>query len=135
MNDSLSDMFSRIQNAIARRQELVDLPSAKLKCEVARVLEEEGYIQKQEILTRGSKKILRLTLKYGRDKYGRPAIAAIKHLRRISRPGSRTYIGWEKVVPVQSGYGTAILSTPRGVVTDTFARKEKVGGEVLVHVW
>jgi small subunit ribosomal protein S8 len=135
MNDSLSDMFSRIKNAIARRQELVDLPSAKLKCEVARVLQEEGYIQKQEILTRGNKKILRLTLKYGRDKYGRPAISAIKHLRRISRPGSRTYIGWDKVAPVQSGYGNALLSTSRGVITDAVARKEKVGGEVLAYVW
>ncbi|MFA4905944.1 MAG: 30S ribosomal protein S8 [Candidatus Margulisiibacteriota bacterium] len=135
MNDSLSDMFSRIKNALARRSETVDLPSARMNADVAKVLVEEGYIIKHETLTRGTKKIIRLTLKYGRDKYGRPAIAAIQHLKRVSRPGSRVYMGWEDLRPVQSGYGTSVLSTPRGVMAGGKARHEKLGGEVLAYVW
>lgn len=135
MNDSLSDMFSRIKNALARRSEAIDLPHARIISDTAQVLMEEGYIIKHEALTRGTKKIIRITLKYGRDKFGRPATSAIQHLKRISRPGSRVYLGWEDLRPVQSGFGTCVLSTPKGVMAGEKARREKLGGEVLAHVW
>jgi len=133
--DSVSDLFSRIKNAIQRRKESLELPASRLVSEIARVLQEEGYISKFEVLTRGKRKLLRIILKYGLDKYGKPRHSAILGLVRVSRPGARIYKGVAKIPRIQGGFGTAILSTPAGITTDTEARKKKVGGEVLAYVW
>lgn len=130
MTDPIADMLSRIKNAITRRQESVDLPFSRLKEEIARLLREEGYISRAEVLSRRGKKALRVTLKYSPT--GKSVIAG---LRRISRPGLRAYSGWRNIPQVQDGFGTAIVSTPGGVLSGDAARQKKVGGEILCYIW
>lgn len=135
MNDPVSDLFVRIKNALLRKKELVDMPSSRLKEEITRVLSQEGFIAKHEVMARGGKKILRINLKYGLDKFGKPAYPLIKCLSQVSKPGRRIYSAAQKLRPVQSGFGIAIVSTPQGIMTGEAARKKKVGGEVIAYVY
>jgi small subunit ribosomal protein S8 len=129
--DPISDLLTRIRNAVRARHARVEVPSSKLKIEIVRVLKEEGYISTYKVVEDGkTHKILRVFLKYAPDK--RPAIT---DLRRISRPGSRRYVGASKIRPVVGGLGINILTTPRGVMTGRAARKARLGGEVLCDVW
>src|SRR6202161_2146673 len=129
--DPVADMLTRIRNATRARHARVELPASKLKIEIARVLKEEGYISTYKIVEDGkTRKALRVFLKYAPDKG-----SVITDLRRISRPGSRRYVGSGEVRPVVGGPGISILTTPRGVMTGRAARKEHVGGEVLCEIW
>ena len=129
--DPISDMLTRIRNAAKARHARVELPSSKLKVEIARVLKEEGYISTYKIVDDGkTRKALRVFLKYSPDKK-----SVITDLKRISRPGSRRYVGAEKIRTVVGVLGFSILTTPRGVMTGRAARKGRVGGEVLCEIW
>lgn len=129
--DPISDLLTRIRNAAKARHARVDVPTSKLKVEVARILKEEGYISTFKLIEENkTRKTLRLFLKYTPDKR-----SVITDLRRISRPGSRRYLGASGIRPVVGGMGISILTTPKGVMTGRSARKARLGGEVLCEVW
>lgn len=130
MTDPIADMLTRIRNASHARHDSVDIPSSRLKKELARVLKEEGFIRDMRILQDGPFETIRVYLKYGPQK--RESIGGI---RRISKPGRRVYATKDQVPKVLGGFGIAVLSTSRGVMTDRQARKERVGGEVICYVW
>jgi len=134
MFDPIADMISRIKNAIQRFKETVDVPASKIKTEIARILQEEGFISGYELKTIGPRKILRITLKYILDPYGRPKDAVIAGMRRVSRPSCRIYTSSD-IPRLRSGFGISIISTNLGVITDAEARQRKVGGEVICQVW
>jgi small subunit ribosomal protein S8 len=129
--DPISDLLTRIRNAAKARHARVDVPTSKLKVEVARILKEEGYISTYKLIEENkTRKTLRLFLKYTPDRR-----SVITDLRRVSRPGSRRYIGSSDIRPIVGGMGVSILTTPKGVMTGRSARKARVGGEVLCEVW
>jgi small subunit ribosomal protein S8 len=137
MTDPISDMLTRLRNAVSAKHARVDLPASKLKAEIARILQDEGYIQGFRIVEepgeksgRQPRQLIRVFLKYG--PHGEKVITG---LERISRPGRRVYLGVTEVPNVLGGLGTAILTTSRGVMTGRAARKAGVGGEVLCNVW
>ncbi len=131
MTDPISDLLTRIRNAAQARHSRVDIPASKLKTEIARILKEEGYIQTYKLVDESkTRKTLRVFLKYTSDRR-----SAITDLRRISRPGKRSYAGVDEIRSVIGGLGTTILTTPRGVMTGRAARKARVGGEILCEVW
>lgn len=129
MQDPLSDMLTRIRNAQMAGKPRVDMPGSKLKIAVAKVLEEEGYVEGYEAMDEGGKPRLAVDLKYFD---GKPVIAEID---RVSRPGLRRYSGKDELPSVRAGLGVAIISTSRGVMTDRAARSAGVGGEVLCTVY
>ena len=136
MTDPIADMLTRIRNAVAAKHTRVDMPGSRLKAEIARILQDEGYIQGFKLLDEpvaGASSVgrtLRLFLKYG--PHGERLITGIE---RISRPGRRVYFGKADVPDVLGGLGTSILTTSRGVMTGRAAVKAGVGGEVLCNVW
>ncbi|MFZ0819718.1 MAG: 30S ribosomal protein S8 [Candidatus Acidiferrales bacterium] len=131
MTDPISDLLTRIRNAAMARHSRVDIPASKLKTEIARILKEEGYIQTYKLVDESkTRKTLRVFLKYTSDRR-----SAITDLRRISKPGKRTYAGVDEIRSVIGGLGTTILTTPRGVMTGRAARRARVGGEILCEVW
>ena len=137
MTDPISDMITRIRNAVTAKHTRVDMPASRLKAEIARILQDEGYIQGFRMVEepadragRQPRQMIRLFLKYG--PHGEKVISG---LERISRPGRRVYLGVEDVPQVLGGLGTAILTTSRGVMTGRAARQAGVGGEVLCNVW
>jgi len=130
MTDPIADMFIRIKNGINSRQEEVIVPYSIIKEKLLNILVDEGYIKKFEIATRFNKKIMRVFIKY-RDK----KTAVISELKRVSRCGRRVYKDCRSLKRVQGGFGTAIVSTSKGIMTDDAARANKVGGEVLCLVW
>jgi len=133
MTDPVSDFLTRLRNAAKAQHHDVTIPSSKLKRELARILKEEGYIEGYEVLPpapgRPSEAIT-VTLKYTDQR--KPVISG---LRRVSRPGQRTYVDHAHIPRVQGGMGTAIISTSRGVMTGHDARLQGVGGEVVATVW
>ena len=129
MTDPLSDMMTRLRNANKAKHEKVDMPASNLKVQVARILKDEGYLKNYKVIKDGKQGMLRITLKYSN---GAPAIIGLK---RISTPGLRKYTPAKEAPRVLSGLGIAILSTPKGVMTDKQARQLNVGGEVLCYVW
>ena len=128
--DPIADLLTRIRNAAMAKHPRVDLPSSKLKVEVARILKEEGYLANFKVVEEKGKNTLRVFLRYTPDRR-----CVITDLKRISRPGSRRYIGKTGIRPVVGGLGISILSTPRGLMTGQSARKEGIGGELLCEVW
>jgi len=126
VTDSIADMFTRIRNGIQARHQRVDMPSSKLKVEVARILKDEGYISSYKVNEEGKKKVLRIVLRYGAD--GENVISTID---RVSRPGRRVYSGAKEIPKVQGGLGVNIVTTPRGVMTGKQARRTGIGGEIL----
>jgi small subunit ribosomal protein S8 len=131
LTDPVSDMLTRIRNAARARHARVEIPASKLKIEIARVLKEEGYISTYKVVDESkTRKALRVFLKYTPDKR-----SVITNLKRVSRPGSRRYVGTTEIRGVVGGLGINILSTPRGVMTGRSARRERVGGELLCEVW
>lgn len=131
MTDPLADMFTRIHNAVRRRHATVQMPASKLKAEVARVLQQEGFIQGIDRVTEGSHPTLRLHLRYQEE----GEVSMITGIRRVSKPGKRVYVRSQRIPTVMAGMGIAILSTPKGVMTGTASRAQKIGGEVLGYVW
>lgn len=135
MSDPISDMLTRMRNAVVSGHNVVALPSSKVKVSIAKILKEEGYISGYEVVdgkVAGSK-LLRVRLKYVGERRDRKSV--ISGLERISRPGRRVYTGRQDIPWVLSGIGIAILSTPKGVMTGQRARQLGVGGEVLCKVW
>ena len=130
MTDPIADMLTRIRNASTVAHETVDIPASKLKVELARVLKEEGFIADYAVKEEGKFKVITITLKY--DMNRKPVITK---LERISKPGLRHYSKAKKLQKVLGGLGVAIISTPKGLLTDRKARKENVGGEVLCYVY
>ena len=129
VTDPIADMLTRIRNAQLARHRRVDMPTSRLKVEVARLLKQNHYIHDYKLLEEGQHPVLRLYLKYFQDK------PVIRELRRVSKPGLRQYVGVEEIPRVRNGLGMALLSTSRGVMTDREARAAKVGGELLAIVW
>jgi small subunit ribosomal protein S8 len=131
MTDPVADFLTRIRNAIQAAHETVEVPSSRLKTELARILAEQGYIDSYEVVEHdGPGQILRIRLKYTSDRS-----SAISGLRRVSRPGRRTYVEARGIPKVLGGMGTTIVSTSRGVMTGHDARSAGVGGELLAEVW
>jgi small subunit ribosomal protein S8 len=133
--DPIGDMLTRIRNAMLMGQNMVALPSSKIKVAIAKILKEEGYISGYEVVdgkVAGSK-VLRVRLKYVGERRERRSV--ITGLERVSRPGRRVYTGKTEIPWVLSGMGIAIVSTPKGVMTGQRARQLGVGGEVLCKVW
>ena len=131
MSDPIADMLTRIRNANTAKHDTVDVPASKMKLAIAKILLDEGYIAKYDVIEDGNFKTIHITLKYGADKNEK----IITGLKRISKPGLRVYAGKEELPKVLGGLGTAIISTNKGVVTDKEARALNVGGEVLAFVW
>ncbi len=135
VSDPIADMLTRINNATMAGHQLVAMPSSKLKASIAKIMKEEGYISSYEVVEGDSadKLVLRIRLKYvGERRERRPVITG---LERVSRPGRRVYKRKHEIPWVLSGLGTAILSTPKGVMTGQRARQLGVGGEVLCKIW
>jgi small subunit ribosomal protein S8 len=130
ISDPIADMLTRIRNANLAGQGGVEMPSSRIKEEIARVLEEEGYIAGSEVSTQGAHRRLRIEFKARPDNQ-----RTISGLKRISRPGLRVYAGKDEVPRVLGGLGTPILSTSKGVISGRDAWKQGVGGEVLAHIW
>lgn len=128
--DPIADMLTRIRNANTVGHETVEIPSSKLKIELAKVLKSEGFISDYSVKNDGKFDVLVVTLKY--DMTNKPVISK---LQRVSRPGLRTYSKAKNLPKVLGGMGIAIVSTPKGLMTDRKARKENVGGEVLCYVY
>ena len=128
--DPIADMLTRIRNANKSKVKTVDITKSKLKLAIAEILLNEGYIKSYEELENETQGVIRVTLKY--DEKGKKVIAGLK---RISKPGLRIYASKEELPKVLNGLGIAIISTPKGIMTDREARKNNVGGEVLAYVW
>jgi small subunit ribosomal protein S8 len=129
-SDPIADMLTRIRNAMSARHAKVDVPASKLKADIARILKEEGYILNYKMAEEGTKKTIKIYLKYT------PANApVINKIERVSRPGCRVYVGAREIPKVLGGLGINILTTPQGVMTGKSARKNGVGGELLCQVY
>ena len=130
MSDPIADMLTRIRNAGKAKFKSVDIPGARMKTEIAKVLKSEGYIRNYKFVNDNKQGMLRVYLKYGPDQ-----THSIFGLKRISKPSRRVYVKGNKIEPVLNGLGVVILSTSKGIMTDKSARRENIGGELLCHVW
>jgi len=129
MTDPITDMLNRIRNAQDVFHPIVRIPFSNFKYKIAQILEQQGFIIKAEKKARKTNKNIEITLKYN-DKE-----PAISHLKRISKPGQRIYLPFNKIRSVRGKYGIVIISTPKGLMTNEQARKEKLGGEVICEIW
>ncbi len=130
ITDPIADLLTRVRNASSAKHDTVDIPASNMKKAIAKILVDEGYVKGMQVTEDNKQGTIKLTLKYGEDK-----TPAIQGLRRVSKPGLRVYASCEKMPKVLKGLGIAIVSTPKGVMTDKQARAENVGGEVLAFVW
>ena len=130
MTDPIADMLTRVRNANSAGKQTVSMPSSKKLVEIARIMDQEGYIAGYEVTDGQPRATLEITLKYG-DKKAK----TIRGIKRISKPGLRIYAGKDDLPRVLGGLGTAIISTSSGVMTDRDARKKGIGGEVIAYIW
>lgn len=130
MTDPIADMLTRIRNAISSKKEKVNIPASKMKSEIALILKDKGFIKNFKLIKDRKQGILRIYLKYENE-----TDSIIQGLKRISKPGCRIYVAKDEIPEVLNGLGIAILSTNRGILTDDICREQKIGGEVLCHVW
>jgi len=130
MTDPIADMLTRIRNATRAKKRSVDIPSSKFKVAIAEALERERFVRGHKVFEDEKQGILRVHLMYTKD-----GESVIRGIKRISKPGLRHYVGADEIPRVRSNYGTALLSTPRGVLSSKESRREHVGGEVLCHIW
>ena len=130
MSDPIADFLTRIRNANMAQHESVEVPASKMKKDIAEILKNEGFIRDVEYVDDNKQGIIRVFLKYGQD--GQRVISGLK---RISKPGLRSYVKADAVPKVLNGLGIAIISTSEGVVTDKVARAKKIGGEVIAYIW
>lgn len=130
VTDTVADMLTRIRNANSAKHEFVNVPASKMKLSIAKILLNEGYIKKYEILKDEKQGVIKIYLKYLDSKKN----PVIKSLTRLSKPGLRQYYGYKTMPKVLNGLGIAIVSTSKGIMTDKMARQKKVGGEVLAFV-
>ena len=130
ITDPIADMLTRIRNANSSKHESVSVPCSKLRIEIAKILDNEGYIAGYEVIEDEIQGFIKINLKYGPGKQ-----KVITGLKRVSKPGLRVYASKENLPKVLKGLGIAIISTSKGIMTDKEARKANVGGEVLAFVW
>lgn len=130
MTDPIADYLTRIRNANMVKHESLDIPASNIKKSMTEILKNEGFIKDYEVIEDNKQNILRIFLKYGKDQQ-----RVISGLKRISRPGLRSYVDSDNVPKVLNGLGIAILSTSKGVITDKEARAQHVGGEVIAYIW
>ncbi len=130
MTDPIADMLTRIRNANNARLEKVDIPASKMKIEIMKILKDNGFIKNFKLIRDRKQGIIRVTLKYFDD-----GDKAITGLKRVSKPGRRVYVDKDNIPRVMGGYGIAILSTSKGILTDEACRKLGIGGEVICEVW
>ena len=130
MTDPIADLLTRIRNANQNGFAKLEVPSSTFKVEIVRVLKEEGYIKDYRVLKDKGRAVIKISLRYA-DKEER----VIKTIQKVSKPSRRVYVGKDEIPRVMNGLGTAIISTPKGVMTDRQARREGVGGEVICTVW
>ncbi|MFZ2958966.1 MAG: 30S ribosomal protein S8 [Candidatus Ozemobacteraceae bacterium] len=130
MTDPIADMVTRIRNANQVKHESVEMPSSKMKIEIAKILKREGYIRDFRYYKFQNKFNLKVFLKFGEKQ-----LRVLSGLKRISKPGRRMYSGKDELPKVLGGLGIAILTTSKGIMTDKEAKKAGVGGEILCHVW
>ena len=130
MTDPIADLLSQIRNAILAKKDRLSVPASKLKLEVCRILQEEGYIRGFGLAEGKPSNSIQILLRY--DESGVPAIS---HMMRVSRPGRRVYRAADDLEPVRNGLGTGIVSTSQGLLSDRTARERRVGGEVLCEIW
>lgn len=129
LTDPIADMLTRIRNATRIKAEKVDIPISRMKLEIAKILKEEGFIKGYKILKDKKQGVLRIVLKYVDNE------SVISGLKRVSKPGRRVYSGKDEIPKVMGGLGIAILTTPKGILTDKECRLEGVGGEIICYVW
>ncbi|MCD5413884.1 MAG: 30S ribosomal protein S8 [Clostridiales bacterium] len=130
MTDPIADMLTRVRNANAVKHKTVDIPNSNLKREIATIMLNEGFIKGFDVMEDGKQGILRIQLKYGKNKE-----KVLTGIKKITKPGLRVYAKKTEVPRVLGGLGMAIISTSKGLVTDKTARKEGVGGEVIAYIW
>ena len=130
MTDPIADMLTRIRNASMAKLQKVDIPSSNLKVSLANVLKAEGFVKNFKVIADNKQGVLRVYLRYIDEKE-----PVIREIKRVSKPGSRVYVGCDEIPSVKSGMGIAILSTSKGILTDKVAREVGVGGEVICTVW
>lgn len=130
MTDPIADFLTRIRNANMAKHESLEVPASKIKRSIAEILKNEGFIRDYEFIEDNKQGIIRVFLKYGKN--GERVISGV---RRISKPGLRSYVKADAVPKVLNGLGIAILSTSEGVMTDKDARAKKIGGEVIAYIW
>lgn len=130
MTDPIADLLTRIRNGMMAKHETVDVPASKIKLEIVKILEQEGYVGGFESVDEGPQGRIRIVLKYDKDG-NRP----ITKMQRVSKPGRRVYCGKDEIPSVLNGLGITILSTSKGVLTGTACRKQGLGGEVLCNIW
>lgn len=128
--DPIADFLTRVRNANMVSHPTVEIPGSKMKLAIATILKDEGYIKDFEFIEDGRQGIIRVYLKYGPNRE-----KVITGIKRISKPGLRVYVNKDDVPKVLGGFGTAVISTSRGLMTDKMARKEGVGGEVVCYIW
>jgi len=129
-SDPIADLLTRIRNGVRAKLPAVEVPLSKIKLDIIKILESEGYLKGHEITTESKFPMIRIHLRYDAKR-----APVIHHIRRVSKPGLRVYKGNTELRPIRSGLATQIVSTSTGVMTDREARKRKVGGEVLCEVW
>lgn len=130
VSDPIADMLTRIRNGLRARHSRVEMPSSKLKVEIARILKDEGYIGNYKVAEEDKKKVLRIALRYDAD-----GVSVISALQRVSKPGRRVYVATKVVPRVLGGLGVAVMTTPKGVMTGKAARHAGLGGELICNVW
>jgi small subunit ribosomal protein S8 len=130
MTDPIADMLTRVRNALSAKHQKVDVPSSKIKLEIARILKEEGFISSYKLTGEGTRLNIRIYLRYGAK-----GEQLLSKLERVSKPGCRVYVDSKSIPKVLGGLGINILSTSQGLRTDKQARREKVGGEILCRVY
>ncbi|SDL18286.1 30S ribosomal protein S8 [Natronincola ferrireducens] len=130
MTDPIADMLTRVRNASAVKHETVDIPASNMKKEIANILLDEGFIKGFDVIEDGKQGIIRMQLKYGKNKE-----KVITGIKRISKPGLRVYAKKDEIPRVLGGLGIAVISTSKGIITDKTARKQGVGGEVIAYIW
>ena len=129
MTDPIADLFTRIRNGLMVRHDVVEIPNSRMKTRVAEILKEEGFIKNFRVREDDKQGVLKILLKYHNGD------ATIRGIRRISKPGRRTYVAARDIPKVLNGLGIAIISTSTGVITDQVCREKGVGGEVVGYVW
>ena len=130
MTDPIADMLTRVRNACQARKRTVDIPASKFKVAIAEALLRERFIKNYRVAEDDKQGVIRIYLKYTRE-----GDSVIRGIKRISRPGLRRYVGADGIPRVRGNYGTAILSTPKGVLSSKESRRERVGGEVVCYIW
>jgi small subunit ribosomal protein S8 len=131
VNDTISDMLTRIRNANNAKHHLVEVPFTKMTSNIVNILKTEGFIQDFEVVSEGINKTILISLKYT----GKKRIPIITTLKRVSKPGVRVYMGAKNLPRILGNLGIAIVSTSQGLMTDSEARKMKIGGEILCYIW